>query len=140
MSDDKSKTEAKKDAKKEDKKDDENFEKPSYTFWKRDSDILADHTGFQPQSSGVKPEEVNKNDNKVGSAWNQAGTWEEKQINKKSLEDFFNDYISKNKKVYKGVFTLDSFSDYSGDVSNTKLYNFSCNKRYLFYLALARLL
>ena len=32
-----------------DGEDDIKLEKPSYTYWKRDSDKQADHTGFMPQ-------------------------------------------------------------------------------------------
>ena len=44
--------------------DDIKIEKPSYTYWKRDSDMNADHTGFQPQPTNEHPE---NNTNKIGS-------------------------------------------------------------------------
>lgn len=106
------KTEDKKDSKKAEK--DDNFEKPSYTFWKRDSDIQADHKGFQPQKTD-KPVDINQNTNSLGSAWNKAETWEEKQIPKRQLEEFFNSYVANNQKEYNKTFVIDSFSDYSGD-------------------------
>ena len=89
----------------------------SYTYWKRDSDIKADHKGFQPQvvSSSSNPRLDPQNKNQIGSAWNKAGTWEEKKITKVQLESFFNDYISKNKKEYKDTFKFEEFSNYSGD-------------------------
>jgi len=90
------------------------IEKPSYTYWKRDSDVKADHKGFAPQQTNEKVD-ININTNKIGSAWNKAGTWEEKKITKKQMEDFFNDYIKKNKKIYKNSFYFDEFSGYSGD-------------------------
>ena len=103
-----------KDKEKKDTKDnEEEIEKPSYTYWKRESDINADHKGFTPQQTNQK---LDENPNKIGSAWNKAGTWEEKKITKKQLEDFFNNYIEKNKKNYKDSFFFEEFNSYSGDV------------------------
>ena len=96
------------------KSSEDEIEKPSYTYWKRDSDVKADHKGFSPQQTNEKVD-INTNTNKIGSAWNKAGTWEEKKITKKQMEDFFNDYIKKNKKIYKNSFYFDEFSGYSGD-------------------------
>ena len=105
-------------SKKERKGTDDELGEVSYTYWKRDSDIKADHKGFQPQK--VTDPNINNNQpqtkNKVASAWNQAGTWEEKKISKEKIESFFNEYISKNKKEYKNAFTFEDFSNYSGDV------------------------
>ena len=98
------------------KKDDEDIGEVSYTYWKRDSDIKADHKGFQPQATPT-PVNIEQNTNNAGSAWNQAGTWEEKKVTKAQLESFFNEYISKNKKEYKKAFFFEQFSNYSGDVS-----------------------
>jgi len=109
----------KKDSKKA-KKDDDDIGEVSYTYWKRDSDIKADHKGFQPQATST-PVNVEKNTNNAGSAWNQAGTWEEKTVTKKMFEDFFNDYIKKNEKKYKNAFVFDEISGYSGEVSNNYL-------------------
>ena len=109
----------KKDSKKA-KKDDDDIGEVSYTYWKRDSDIKADHKGFQPQATST-PVNVEKNTNNAGSAWNQAGTWEEKTVTKKMFEDFFNDYIKKNEKKYKNAFIFDEISGYSGEVSNNYL-------------------
>ena len=69
------------------------------------------------------PQPVNNNQpqnqqGQIGSAWNKAGTWEEKKVTKNQLESFFNEYIKKNKKEYKDAFYLDEFSNYSGDVRN----------------------
>ena len=91
----------------------EEIEKPSYTYWKREADINADHKGFAPQQTNEK---VDENPNKIGSAWNKAGTWEEKKITKKQIEEFFNNYIQKNKKNYKDAFYFEEFNSYSGDV------------------------
>lgn len=96
------------------KNSEDEIEKPSYTYWKRDSDVKADHKGFSPQQTNEKVD-INTNTNKIGSAWNKAGTWEEKKITKKQIEDFFNDYVKKNKKIYKNSFYFEEFSGYSGD-------------------------
>ena len=96
------------------KASEDEIEKPSYTYWKRDSDVKADHKGFSPQQTNEKVD-INTNTNKIGSAWNKAGTWEEKKLTKKQIEDFFNDYVKKNKKIYKNSFYFEEFSGYSGD-------------------------
>ena len=96
------------------KSSEDEIEKPSYTYWKRDSDVKADHKGFSPQQTNEKVD-INTNTNKIGSAWNKAGTWEEKKVTKKQIEDFFNDYVKKNKKIYKNSFYFEEFSGYSGD-------------------------
>ena len=104
--------------KKERKGTDEELENVSYTYWKRESDLQADHKGFQPEKV-VNPTPISNTTpqtQQIGSAWNQAGTWEEKKVTKSQLESFFNEYISKNKKEYKDAFFFDEFSNYSGDV------------------------
>lgn len=116
--------------KKTDKKEEDELEGVSYTYWKRDSDIKADHKGFQPQQA-ANPAEINVNQNKVGSAWNKAGTWEEKIITKKQFESFFTDYVTKNKKIYKDVFFFEEFSGYSGEVRKI-LFNFIFFINFLF--------
>ena len=108
--------------KKERKGTDEELGEVSYTYWKRESDLQADHKGFQPEKV-ENPQPVNNNQpqnqqGQIGSAWNKAGTWEEKKVTKNQLESFFNEYIKKNKKEYKDAFYLDEFSNYSGDVRN----------------------
>ena len=116
MSEEKKKTE---EPKKERKGTDEELGEVSYTYWKREADIKADHKGFQPEKVS-NPQPVNNTpppSNQIGSAWNKAGTWEEKKVTKNQLESFFNDYIKKNKKEYKDAFTFDEFTNYSGDVS-----------------------
>ena len=117
MSDDKDKKDSKE--KKERKGTDEELGEVSYTYWKRESDLQADHKGFQPEKVSTPPVAQNlpSKTNQIGSAWNQAGTWEEKKVTKAQLESFFNEYISKNKKEYKKAFFFDQFSNYSGDVS-----------------------
>ena len=105
--------------KKERKGTDEELGEVSYTYWKRESDLQADHKGFQPEkvSSPTLVQNPQPQPNQIGSAWNQAGTWEEKKVTKTQLESFFNEYISKNKKEYKKAFFFSEFSNYSGDVS-----------------------
>ncbi len=70
----------------------------------------------QKEQNENNKEQNNSNNNNVGSVWNKAGTWEEKKITKKQLEDFFNNYIEKNKKNYKDSFFFEEFNSYSGDV------------------------
>ena len=98
---------------------DEELGEVSYTYWKRESDLQADHKGFQPEkvTSPQVAQNIQQPKNQIGSAWNQAGTWEEKKVTKNQLESFFNEYITKNKKEYKKAFYLNKFSNYSGDVS-----------------------
>ena len=98
---------------------DEELGEVSYTYWKRESDLQADHKGFQPEkvTSPQVAQNTQPQKNQIGSAWNQAGTWEEKKVTKSQLESFFNEYIAKNKKEYKKAFYLNQFSNYSGDVS-----------------------
>lgn len=91
------------------------IEKPSYTYWKRDSDKAADHAGFQPQIAKNPVQEQAQN-NKIGSVWNKAGTWEEKRMNKNQIEDFFNEHVKNTPYIYKDAFKMQSFSSYSGDV------------------------
>ena len=110
--------------KKERKGTDEELGEVSYTYWKRESDLQADHKGFQPEkvSSPLVAQTTELPKNQIGSAWNKAGTWEEKKVTKTQLESFFNEYISKNKKEYKNAFFFSEFSNYSGDVSFIFIY------------------
>ena len=106
--------------KKQRKGTDEELENVSYTYWKRESDLQADHKGFQPEKvTNPSPASTNTPQTQqsgIGSAWNKAGTWEEKKVTKSQLESFFNEYITKNKKEYKDAFYFDEFSNFSGDV------------------------
>lgn len=54
--------------------DNENIEKPSYTYWKRESDKPFSNE-FVPQKSNSNLERQENNQNSGGSAWNKAGTW-----------------------------------------------------------------
>jgi hypothetical protein len=124
------------DAGKKKKEDDELKEKPSYTYWKRESDIQADHKGFSPEAIKSNKVENNNenNNNKIGSVWNKAGTWEEKKIPKNHLEDFFNKYIEKNKKIYKNSFSFENFSQFSGDVRILFIYKILFYSVIMFFL------
>jgi hypothetical protein len=93
---------------------DEEISVGGYGYWKREGD-LKDNDRFIPKpinnNQGTKVVESNVTG---GSAWNSAGTWEEKHYNKKNIEEFFNTFISK--KEFSG-FIIQSMSGYSGDVS-----------------------
>ena len=118
-SDNSDKSDKDKKEKKERKGTDEELGEVSYTYWKRESDLQADHKGFQPEKVANPTPATNPpkaQQNQLGSAWNKAGTWEEKKITKNQVESFFNEYIKKNKKEYKKAFYLDEFTNYSGDV------------------------
>jgi len=56
----------------ENNEDIENIEKPSYTYWKRETDKPFSQE-FTPQRTNSNIQENNQN--AVGSAWNKAGTW-----------------------------------------------------------------
>ena len=101
-----------------DDSEEENKEtKPSYTYWKRDADKPFS-TEFQPQKSDPNLSENNNsnNSNTYGSAWNKAGTWEEKHFLKNQIEDFFNNSISKKNLIFNNLFLVEKISNYHGDV------------------------
>jgi len=52
--------------------------------------------------------------NAVGSKWNTAGTWEERQVHMD--EEEFNTFLQKNPQEFEG-YTITSASNVSGDVS-----------------------
>lgn len=52
----------------------ENIEKPSYTYWKRESDKPFSNE-YQPQKSDTINPQQDSSQSTVGSAWNKAGTW-----------------------------------------------------------------
>lgn len=100
--------------------EDPKLEKPSYTYWKRDSDKAADHTQFHPQPA-APIKESQPQVNKIASCWNKAGTWEEKKLNKNQVEEFFNGKMKETPFTYKDAFKLDKIHSYSGDVNNNYL-------------------
>ena len=90
-----------------------------YGYWKREGD-LKDRDQFIPKPLDNKTNSKNENltlQNKPsGSAWNTAGTWEEKHYNKNKITEFFNSYFKQSK------FNIDNqvgnffIKDFSGDV------------------------
>lgn len=98
--------------------EDETIEKPSYTYWKRD-DLKNSQPHPQPQPINQPVEDTNTN--KVASAWNKAGTWEEKRLKKNQIEDFFNESIKAKPILIKDSIQLEHFNDISGDVSDIKI-------------------
>lgn len=99
--------------------------KPSYTYWKRESDQPFSKD-FIPQKNDqiIQPVIENSDNKNFGSAWNTAGTWEEKHLLKNIIEDFFNNSIQKSKKIFKDSFTIVSMSEYLGDVSYYLFFNY----------------
>ena len=95
-------------------KDDHEIPTGGYGYWKREAD-LVDNDKFIPKETVTEIEEAKT---VVGSAWNSAGTWEEKHYGKKQIEEYFSLNI-KNKK-FQG-FVLSSVRGYSGDVSSSYL-------------------
>jgi len=95
----------------------ENFEKPSYTYWKRESDNPFSNE-FKPSKSdpNLGGEINNSSINTYGSAWNKAGTWEEKHFTKIQIEDFFNQYLQTKKSKFDDCCVLDTITSYVGDV------------------------
>lgn len=93
----------------------EKIDKPSYTYWKREHDKPFSND-FAPQKSNPVVSETTNQTGNYGSAWNKAGTWEEKHLNKNQFEDFFNQSIKKNKLNINDYCILDGVSSYSGDV------------------------
>ena len=88
---------------------------PGYGYWKREEDLI-DRDKFIPKP--IENVETNKlvleSKTSVGSAWNTAGTWEEKHYKKSSIEDYFNEKI---KGITVDGIKLESVKNYSGDVS-----------------------
>jgi hypothetical protein len=116
MEGDKSKSKTKKN---ENNSSDEEIDikKPSYTYWKRESDQPFSND-FKPQKSDpvVVSSDTTISTNNYGSAWNKAGTWEEKHLTKNQLEDYFNQSIKSKTLAIKDCCTVDNISSYSGDV------------------------
>ena len=88
---------------------------PGYGYWKRQEDLI-DRDKFIPKP--IDNVDTNKlvleSKTSVGSAWNTAGTWEEKHYKKSSIEDFFNEKI---KNITVDGLKFDSIKNYSGDVN-----------------------
>jgi hypothetical protein len=93
----------------------ESIEKPSYTYWKRESDTPFSNE-FRPQKSDSNLGENSQNPGNFGSAWNRAGTWEEKHLTKNQIEEFFNKSLKNNTRILFNSMVVDKISSYSGDV------------------------
>lgn len=90
--------------------EDENL--PGYGYWKRDGD-LVDSDKFIPKP--VKEGELQKQESSksgMGSAWNSAGTWEEKHYKKYQIEEYFNSKLTGTK---FDTLNLHSIKNFSGD-------------------------
>jgi hypothetical protein len=108
---------------KEEKKEEEKEEdieniKIDYGYWKREGD-LKDRDQFIPKPLDNKVNSNNENltlKNKTSaSAWNTAGTWEEKHYNKNKITEFFNSYLKQSKFNIDNKICNFSIKDYSGD-------------------------
>ena len=105
---------------KEEKKEEEKEEdieniKIDYGYWKRDGDLInRDQFIPKPLDNKTNNENLPLENKTSGSAWNTAGTWEEKHYNKNKITEFFNSYFKQSKfKIDKvGNFSI---KDYSGD-------------------------
>ena len=97
-------------------KEEEDVTVGGYGYWKREGDLINNEK-FKPTK--IENLETLKNEDKkvsLGSAWNTAGTWEEKHYKKNQIEEFFNSNL--DKKDF-GSFIISGLSGYKGDVSFT---------------------
>jgi hypothetical protein len=99
------------------------LDKPSYTYWKRESDQPFSNDFKPTKSEPVVANNTTANTQQFGSAWNKAGTWEEKHLTKTQLEEFFSNSL-KNKPAFADTFALDKITSYTGDVRNLYMFNF----------------
>lgn len=90
--------------------------KSSYTYWTRD--IKSDNE-FSSKIQPTKVEEdklpqISQEKNKIGSgsAWNSAGTWEEKHFTKQQVKEFFEKFVPIDFKSFSFV----KLNSVSGDV------------------------
>ena len=86
----------------------------NYGYWKRESDLI-DRDKFIPKSIENPDQLVLENKNSLGSAWNTAGTWEEKHYKMNTVEEYLNNAF-KSKNV-SGL----SFSDIKGMSGDVRL-------------------
>lgn len=98
-------------------KDEHDIPIGGYGYWKREEDLI-DNDKFIPKE--VVTEKVEETKGVIGSAWNSAGTWEEKHYVKKQIEEYFNEKIKEQK--FSG-FTLSSVKGYTGDVRKLFLFH-----------------
>jgi hypothetical protein len=98
------------------------LDKPSYTYWKRESDQPFSNDFKPTKSEPVEAKNTSSNSQQFGSAWNKAGTWEERHLTKNQIEEFFSNSL-KNKAAFAETFSLDKITSYNGDVR--RLYKFN---------------
>jgi hypothetical protein len=104
----------------------ENIEKPSYTYWKRESDTPFSEN-FKPQKSDSNLSDSSQNSsNNFGSAWNRAGTWEEKHLTKTQIEEFFNKSLKNKCRSIGDSLVIEKISNYSGDVRLSNYLDLLC--------------
>ncbi len=89
----------------------------NYGYWKRESDLI-DRDKFIPKIIEDPDKLVLENKNSLGSAWNTAGTWEEKHYKMNNVEEFLNNQFKS--KSYPGL----SFSEVKGMTGDVRIYNF----------------
>lgn len=99
----------------------ETLEKPSYTYWKREHDKPFSEE-FKPIKNDKIEDQKTDSSTHHGSAWNKAGTWEEKHIPKTQFEEFFSESLKRRNEIFKSTFTPVKIFDYSGDVKNKYLF------------------
>lgn len=86
-------------------------ESGGYGYWKRQGDL----EGIEQ----IKPQivqnsnKIEENNIKAGSAWNSAGTWEEKHYKKEQIQEYFNKNFAE--KQFDG-FSIEKINGFNGDV------------------------
>ena len=89
----------------------------SYTYWKRESDTPFSNKFIPQKSNPILLEDFTNTNTNYGSAWNKAGTWEEKHFTKNQIEEFINLNLSEKSIQYENSISLDNISSFSGDVN-----------------------
>lgn len=79
-----------------------------YGYWKREGDL----EGLDQKKPVVSNTNTLESKVSAGSAWNTAGTWEEKHYNKQQIESFFNSKLTSFK---HNELSIDKINGYSGD-------------------------
>ena len=83
-----------------------------YGYWKRAEDLI-DRDKFIPKVVNDSSTLTLESKTSGGSAWNTAGTWEEKHYKKNTIEEYFNKNL--NIPLDKTT-TLISLKSFAGDV------------------------
>ena len=89
----------------------------NYGYWKRESDLI-DRDKFIPKIIEDPDKLVLENKTSLGSAWNTAGTWEEKHYKMNNVEEFLSNQFKS--KSCQGL----SFSEVKGMTGDVSIYNF----------------